>query len=183
MNKYIALFTTFLKIGGFTFGGGYAMIPLIEKEVVENRKWIEKEEMLDVFAISQSIPGAIAINTATLVGYKVAGRIGALCATLGVILPSFLIIVLIATFFLDISDSKAVDAVFKGINGAVILLIFFAARRMIISSVKNNLTIILFILTVVIVTFTSVSPILLIILGGLVGALIYQIKKRKGGEL
>jgi chromate transporter len=170
MNKYWALFITFFKIGSFTFGGGYAMIPLIEKEIV------------DIFAISQSIPGAIAINTSTLVGYKIGGRIGALCATLGVILPSFFNIVIIATFFLKISESKEVEAVFLGINGAVILLIFFAARRMIISSVKSNLTIILFIMTVLIVTFTSISPIYLIILGGLIGALNYLVKKRKGAK-
>ncbi|MDA3845558.1 MAG: chromate transporter [Vallitaleaceae bacterium] len=182
MNKYWALFITFFKIGSFTFGGGYAMIPLIEKEIVEKNNWMDHDEIIDIFAVSQSIPGAIAINTSTLVGYKIGGRIGALCATLGVILPSFCIIVIIATFFLKISESKEVEAVFLGINGAVILLIFFAARRMIISSVKSNLTIILFIMTVLIVTFTSISPIYLIILGGLIGALNYLVKKRKGAK-
>ncbi len=98
-DKVIKLFMSFFKIGLFTFGGGFAMIPLIEKEIVDTRKWIHREDIIDLFAISQSIPGAVAINTATLVGYKVAGRIGAIVATAGVALPSIVIISLIAVFF------------------------------------------------------------------------------------
>ncbi len=100
------------------------MIPLIEKEIVDRRKWIHREDIIDLFAISQSIPGAVAINTATLVGYKVVGRIGAIIATLGVALPSIVIISLIAIFFGEIADMKIVAWIFTGINAAVILLYF-----------------------------------------------------------
>lgn len=181
MNKFLQLFITFFKLGAFTFGGGYAMIPLIEREIVDNHGWIDRDEILDVFAIAQSIPGAIAINTSTLVGFKVGGRLGAICATLGVILPSFMIILSIATFFVGISEAPAVEAIFTGINGAVILLIFFAARKMIINAVKDKITIVLFLLTVGIIYFTDISPIILIVSGGLIGALIYKVTKRKEG--
>lgn len=182
MNKYLQLFLTFFKLGAFTFGGGYAMIPLIEREIVDNHGWIDKDEIMDVFAIAQSIPGAIAINTSTLVGFKVKGRIGALCATFGVILPSFLIILAIATFFVGISDQPIVEAIFTGINGAVILLIFFAARKMIINAVKDKITVVLFLATVAIVFFTDISPIILIVVGGCVGAFLYWLTKRKGAS-
>ena len=92
MNLYIKLFLTFLKIGAFTFGGGYAMIPLISREAVENHKWIEDKDILDIVAIAESTPGPIAVNAATFVGYRVGGVLGAFCATLGVVLPSFVII-------------------------------------------------------------------------------------------
>jgi len=102
MKQLKDIFVTFFMIGLFTFGGGYAMIPLIEKEIVEKKKWVEKEEITDILAVSQSIPGAIAINSATFIGFKIKGRIGAIAATLGVILPSFVIISFIAAFFRQI---------------------------------------------------------------------------------
>lgn len=179
IKQCIELFLVFFKIGAFTFGGGYAMIPLIEKEIVTNKKWIEKDDIINLFAISQSIPGAIAINTSTLVGYKIAGKRGAIFATLGVIIPSFLIILCIATFFMKISDSKQVDAVFTGINAAVIVMIFLAAKKMMKSAIKDKLTIVILLLTVVIVLFTNVSPIFIIILSSLPGLYIYFRKERK----
>ncbi len=176
-NQILKLFFSFFKIGIFTFGGGFAMIPLIEKEIVDRRKWIHREDIIDLFAISQSIPGAVAINTATLVGYKVVGRIGAIIATLGVALPSIVIISLIAIFFGEIADMKIVAWIFTGINAAVILLIFHASLRMGKVAVKDLITTIIFIVTVGVVVFTDISPIILIILGGLIGGGLYFVEK------
>lgn len=173
MNIYLELFKVFFKIGAFTFGGGYAMIPIIEEEIVDNKAWVKKEEVFDLFAISQSIPGAIAINTSTLVGYKIAGKLGAICATLGVILPSFFIITIIATFFSKISDSVTVHAIFKGINGAVIVLILLAARKMLKIALHDSLSVILVIITVALILFTNISPIFIILFGGLLGLGLY----------
>lgn len=116
-------FKTFFKIGLFTLGGGYAMIPIIQEEVVERHKWIEKEQMLDLIAIAQSCPGVFAINISTFVGYKIGKVKGALCTTLGAALPSFLIILLIAIFFRHFQDHPTVAAIFRGIRPAVVALI------------------------------------------------------------
>lgn len=177
IKTYLELFRVFFKIGAFTFGGGYAMIPLIEEEIVTVKGWVEKEDMIDMLAVSQSIPGAIAINTSTLVGYKVAGKLGAIFATLGVILPSFLIISIIAMFFSKISDSNIVETIFVGISGAVIVLIFLAAIKMLKVAVKDLLSVILVIITVLVVLFTDVSPIYLIMFGGVTGVILYGIMK------
>lgn len=166
---YWQLFKSFFKIGLFTFGGGYAMIPLIEEEIVDKKKWIKKEEILDLFAIAQSIPGAIAINTATLVGYKKAKKIGGICATFGVILPSFIIISIIASFFSRLADLSLVHAIFMGINGAVILLIFKAALKMTKLSVIDTLSAITLVLTVLLILFTSINPVFMILFGALIG--------------
>lgn len=178
MKLLFELFTVFFKIGAFTFGGGYAMIPLIEEEIVTHKKWVDKEEVYDLFAVSQSIPGAIAINTSTLVGYKIAGKLGAICATFGVILPSFIIISIIATFFGSIADLPVVIAIFAGINGAVVVLILLAAKKMIKVALHDNLSIILIIVTVLIIVFTNISPIFLILAGALIGLSLYALERR-----
>ena len=122
-NIYIQSFKTFLKIGAFTLGGGYAMIPIIEAEVVDKYKWIEKEEFLDLIAIAQSCPGVFAINVSIFIGYKLRKLRGALCTCLGTALPSFLIILLIAMFFKRFEDNTTVEAIFRGIRPAVVALI------------------------------------------------------------
>lgn len=173
MKVYLNLFFVFFRIGLFTFGGGYAMIPLIEKELVTNKKWIHEEDMIDIFAIAQSIPGAIAINTSTLVGYKIAGKIGAVFATLGVILPSFTIITIIATFFVKIADLSVVEAIFTGINGAVVVLVFLAAKNMIKAAVIDKLTFAILCVTVIMMVLTDISPIFLIMAGSIPGIISY----------
>ncbi len=180
IKEYLELFWVFLKIGAFTFGGGFAMIPLIEKEIVVNKKWIEKDEIINLFAVSQSIPGAIAINTSTLVGYKVGGKKGAIIATCGVILPSFVIILGIATFFAKIADSKVVEAVFIGINGAVIVMILMAAKKMIKAGVKDILTLVIMIATILCIFLLKISPVVMIIIGSLIGFIKYRIKNKEG---
>jgi chromate transporter len=123
MRKILEMFISFLKIGAFTFGGGYAMIPLIEEEVVKNKKWIEKEEFIDILVVSQSLPGALAVNCSIFLGYKIGGVIGGIMALLAVVLPSFLIIIIIAAFFMQFRDNYYVNAAFKGITAAVPMLV------------------------------------------------------------
>lgn len=122
-NFYIDSFKTFFKIGLFTFGGGYAMIPLIENEVVDKHKWLDKEEFIDIIAIAQSCPGVMAINASVFIGYKLKKLRGALCSCLGTALPSFIIILAIAMFFHQFEDNKVVAAIFRGIRPAVVALI------------------------------------------------------------
>lgn len=125
-NKLLKLFLTFFKIGAFTFGGGYAMIPLIQRETVENNKWISDEDMLDIIAIAESTPGPIAINTATFIGYKTAGVWGSFFATLGTVLPSFVIILIISLLLRQFEDLKPVVYAFTGIRAGVLALILKA---------------------------------------------------------
>lgn len=123
MKFYLRLFWAFFKIGAFTFGGGYAMIPLIQREVVHRKKWLAEEEFIDMLAIAQSVPGPISLNTAVFVGNKVKGIKGSLVASLGIILPSFIVILLIALVFTEFKDNPGVERVFKGIRPAVVALI------------------------------------------------------------
>ena len=132
-------FKTFFKIGIVTFGGGYAMIPLIEEEVVNKHHWVKKEELLDLIAIAQSCPGVFAINISTFIGYKLNKRKGALCATLGAALPSFIIILLIAMFFHQFKDNPVIAAMFRGIRPAVVALIAVPTFRL-AQSAKITLT-------------------------------------------
>ena len=127
MQRLTTIFVSFLKIGMFTFGGGYAMLPLIERELITKRKWIEQKEFLDLLTLAQSVPGPIAVNTAVFVGYKVRGLRGAAAALLGTVTPSFVIILAIAIFFAGIRQNPVVDAAFKGMRPAVVALIASAA--------------------------------------------------------
>ena len=130
MNRNLSLFLTFMKIGAFTFGGGYAMIPLIQREVVEEKKWINESELMDRIAIAESTPGPIAINSATFVGHHVGGFRGAFCATLGVILPSFAIIAAISYVLQQFERLRAVKYAFMGIRAGVLALILKAFWNM-----------------------------------------------------
>ena len=129
-SQLLPLFLTFLKIGAFTFGGGYAMIPIIQREAVENRRWITDDDILEIIAIAESTPGPIAINSATFVGSRVAGTAGAACATLGVILPSFVCILIIARLLEAFQHLKPVQYAFFGIRAGVLALILKAFWNM-----------------------------------------------------
>ena len=137
MPKLLALFLSFLKIGAFTFGGGYAMISLLENEFVAKKQWIAKDEFLDILAVSESTPGPIAINTATYIGYKVCGVLGSLLATLAVCLPSFTIIFIISLFFDRFLEIQWVGYAFRGIQVAVVYLIGSAGIKLVRNSEKN----------------------------------------------
>ena len=119
----LKLFTTFFKIGLFSFGGGFAMIPLIQREVIERHKWIDNKDFVDMLVLAQSTPGPIAVNTAVFVGYKTAGIAGAVAATLGTVLPSFIVILLLALFFAEVRENRYVDAAFRAMRPAVVALI------------------------------------------------------------
>ncbi len=123
MPILLQLFTTFFKIGLFSFGGGFAMIPLIQREVIERQKWIGDKDFLDMLVLAQSMPGPIAVNTAVFVGYKTAGMMGAIAATLGTVLPSFVVILLLALFFAEVRENRYVDAAFRAMRPAVVALI------------------------------------------------------------
>lgn len=136
-KKLLPLFWTFFKIGAFTFGGGYAMIPLIQKETVENHKWITDDDILEIIAIAESTPGPVAINSATFVGYKTCGFWGAVCATFGVVVPSFLIILLISYILDAFQGLKPVQYAFNGIRAGVLALLFKALWSMFKKSPKG----------------------------------------------
>lgn len=176
MKNLFQMFWTFFKIGSFTFGGGYAMIPLIEKEVVENHNWLTKEEFLDILVIAQSFPGALAINTCTFIGYKIGRLPGAILGLLGVSLPSFFIIVLIAMFFEKFRSLHIVERMFKGINAAVPLLVLVAVVSLSKSIKKNINNILIIIFTVILVVLFDINPVIIIIFSAIYG-IIYNRKK------
>ena len=166
-----SLFTTFFRIGLFTLGGGYAMIPLIEEEVVNRKKWVSKEEMLDLIAIAQSCPGVFAINIATFIGYKLNKVRGAIATTLGTALPSFLIILAIAIFFKQFEDNKVVAAIFRGIRPAVVALIAVPTFRLGQRAKLNKFTIWIPVFCALAIWALGVSPIYIIIIAGVAGYL------------
>ena len=184
----LRLFLTMFKIGLFTFGGGYAMIALLEDEFVAKKKWLEKNEFLDMLAIAESTPGPIAINSATYIGYRSAGVLGSLCATLGVCLPSFIIIFTISLFFDAFLEIKYVQYAFRGIQVAVIYLILSAGLKMLRQLDKTPLSVSLFCIATVALLLSSffaagLSVILFILAGGAVGLSAYLIGKlRRGGN-
>ncbi len=175
------MFYSFFKIGAFTIGGGYAMIPLIEKEVVDKKQWIDREEFVDMLALSQSAPGPIAINTAIFVGYKMAGPVGVIFTLLGSVLPSFLIILIIAAFFTGIKDSVAVERMFKGIRPAVVALIAAPVIRMGKSAKITKKTIIIPIIATILVAFLKITAVYVIIAAAVLG-IIYGRFIKKGGD-
>ncbi len=183
LKLLIELFATFFKIGSFTFGGGYAMIPLIEREVVENKKWVTSDEVIDVFAVAQSMPGAIAINSSTFIGYKIAGKRGAIIATAGVILPSLLIITVIAMFFSKVQDSPIVKAVFSGIRPAIVALILTAAIKVSKTSIVDKIGLVLAVLAVILVVVFDVQAIVVILGGAAVGLGIYYLFPLKAARI
>ncbi|MFA6675418.1 MAG: chromate transporter [Bacilli bacterium] len=146
-HRLINLFLTFLKIGILTFGGGYAMIPIIEKEVVEKQKWIDQSEMFDILSISQSTPGPVSVNTATFVGYRLAGFWGSFFATLGLVTPSFFIILLISFFYQTFLSWEIVSATFLGIRAGVVILLIDATIRLKKMMKLTPLTIAMFLIT------------------------------------
>lgn len=181
------LFFTFFKIGLFTFGGGYAMIALLEEEFIQRRKWLDKDEFLDMTAIAESTPGPVAINSATYLGYKLAKVPGAATATVAVCLPSFLIIYAISLFFEQFTQLTVIANAFKGIQVCVIYLIFSAGVRMLKALDKSPfatgvLAAVMLVMVGLSLAGVSVSSILLILLSGAAGVAAWLIGRRKEGE-
>ena len=165
------LFSSFFKIGAFTLGGGYAMIPMIEAEVVDKHQWIDKEEFLDLIAIAQSCPGVFAINTSIFIGYKLKKMRGALCASLGTALPSFLIILLIAIFFHRFMEVSWIAAMFRGIRPAVVALIAVPTFNMAKSAGISLVNCWIPIASAVLIWLVGVNPIFILIAAGIGGYL------------
>lgn len=176
MGQYLSLFTTFFKIGAFTFGGGWAMISIIEREIVDKHKWIKREEFLDLLAVAQSLPGILAVNIATAVGDKIKGPKGSMIAAAGTILPSFLIILAIAIFLTPdlIKNNKVISAVFMGIRPAVVALIIAPVITSAKAAKLNFKTVWIPLVVALLISFDLgplSNPILFIVLGGLGGFL------------
>ena len=169
MKKTLTMFWTFFKIGAFTFGGGYAMIPLIETEVVTKKKWLSKEDFLDIIVISQTFPGALAVNSSIFIGYRISGLLGAIIGLLGVVLPSFFIIVCIAVFFMKFRDYYYVNLIFEGISAAVPMLILIAVVSLSKSLKKSYANLIIIIVSMASILIFNVHPVIVILLSGLYG--------------
>lgn len=185
MGKLGRLFFTFLKIGAFTFGGGYAMIALLETEFIDRKKWMTREEFLDMVAIAESTPGPVAINSATYIGYKVAGVAGAALATLAVSLPSFIIIYLISLFFERFLALEWVARAFRGIQVCVVYLILTAGLDMLKSLRRDALSLVIFFCVLAVMTAFSIfsvgfSSIFYILISGLVGLTAYSLRRLSG---
>ena len=183
----LTLFLTMLKIGLFTFGGGYAMIALLENEFVEKKKWLEKDEFLDVAAIAESTPGPIAINAATYIGYKNAGIIGSIIATLGICIPSFIIIYAISLFFDAFLSLTLVAYAFKGIQICVVYLILTAGLKMLAHMKKNAFNMIIISTTLICMVMFSLfavkfSTIFYIMISGACGVVVYLLGKIRKEE-
>jgi chromate transporter len=184
MKKYLTLFLTMLKIGLFTFGGGYAMIALLENEFVSRKKWIEKDEFLDMVAIAESTPGPIAINSATYLGYKILGVTGSLTATIAVCIPSFFIIYVISLFFGAFLSLTLVSYAFKGIQVCVIYLIFSAGIKLLKGIKKTAFNISIICIVIASMVFTTLfaikfSTVYYILIAGMVGIFAYFINNLK----
>ena len=169
MNIYLEAFGIFFKIGAFTIGGGYAMVPLIENEIVTKRNWISKDDFIDLLAIAQSAPGILAVNISIFIGYKLRGIRGSLVTALGTVLPSFVIILAIAMFFHNFKDNPIVERIFKGIRPAVVALIAAPTFSMAKSAKVNRYTLWIPVISALLIWLLGFSPIWIIIAVGVGG--------------
>ena len=179
MNELWQLFITFAKIGVMTFGGGAAMLPMLQRELVDNRGWVEEEELMDYYAIGQCTPGIIAVNTATFVGRKLRGDIGGLFATAGMVFPSLVIILTLATIITSVSDLAWVQNAFAGIRACVCVQIFNAVRKLAQKAIVDKWTVGIFTAVLAAAVFTDLSPVVFVVLAAAAGILLKQ-KEVKG---
>ena len=179
MKTLWELYYTWFKMGLFTFGGGYAMLPMIQREVIDKHHWCSEEEIMDYYAIGQVTPGIIAVNTATFVGYDVKGVPGGIIATLGVISPSIVIITIIAGLITNFSELAVVQSALRGIQVAVCALMFTAVVKLYKNSVKNAVSFVIFAVALVLAYFTNISTVILVIAAGAVGYALSVMRKEK----
>jgi chromate transporter len=179
VNIYLEAFGIFFKIGAFTIGGGYAMVPLIENEIVKKRKWIAQDDFMDLLAISQSAPGILAVNISIFIGYKLKGIRGSIITALGTVLPSFIIILAIALFFHNFKDNVIVERIFKGIRPAVVALIAAPTFTMAKSARINRYNMWIPVVSALLIWLLGFSPIWIIIAAGIGGFLWGQWKRRR----
>ena len=199
LNLYLDLFLTFAKVGVCTFGGGYAMLPILQREVVEKKGWATEEELTDYFAIGQCTPGVIAVNTATFIGQKYKGNLGGTVATFGVVFPSLIIITIIAAFLTNFAEYPVVRHALAGINAAVVALIAVSVLKLGKSTLKDAPAVCIFLAVLVLSELSGLlglpadtpagrvldllaSPVVLVVLAGVTGVLLAQVSRsRKGG--
>lgn len=169
------MFVTFFKIGAFTFGGGYAMIPIIQNEIVDKHKWINEEEFIDALSLTQASPGPVAVNTSIYVGYKLRKIPGAIVCTIGTVLPSFIIISIIARFFTEFRGNAIMEKVFMGVRPAVVALILAAVYKLFKSNMKDNIygKLAIILLTIGATIYLNISPMWIILIGA-VASVIYN---------
>lgn len=179
MKEIINIFLVFAKMGAVTFGGGYAMLPILRKEIVEKRNWFTEEEIMDFYAISQGLPGIIAINVSVFIGYARKKGVGAISSALGMVTPSIIIITIIAMFLSNFQDNAYVGYALSGISVCVSALIIDSVIAMWKKGVKDIFGVILFAIMLICMVFTNISPILLVILSAVSGVLY---KKKVGGK-
>ncbi len=179
MHIILDIFLSFLKIGAFTIGGGYAMFSVIEEEVVENKKWLNEEEFIDGMAIAQSTPGVLAVNISTIIGYRIAGYAGMFAGILGAVLPSFLIVVLLSKLLILYKDTRLFIAIFNGIKPAVVALIFLSVYRIGKTTKISLKTVAIPIAIALIIKFTSISPIYIILAIIIFGNIFLMTRERK----
>lgn len=170
-NRLLDLFLTFLKIGAFTFGGGYAMMPIMHKEVVERKKWADDDDILKILVISESTPGVLAVNSATFIGYKIAGFFGSVVATLGVVLPSFVVISLISLFIVEFKSIELVNYMFLGIRAGVSMLILNAVFKLSKKMKKELFSYLIILIVFLVSVFTDFSVIYLLLFAAILGIL------------
>jgi len=173
--------TTFMKVGGFTLGGGYAMLPMIEREVIDRKKWIERQEVLDIYALAQSVPGAIAINSAMFIGYRLRGLLGAIFAGIGMITPSLLVILIIAQGFSKVQDNRMVISIMQGARAGVVALIVFVTWSIAKRSIKGRVDLTIGLAALVAVTFDLVSAVGVLLISALLGIVAYRLQDKKAG--
>ena len=178
MNLYINSFLTFFKVGAFTLGGGYAMIPLIEREVVDKKQWLDRTTFLDLIAVAQSVPGVFAMNMAIFVGYKLKGVKGSIITALGTILPSFITILAIALFFYGFKDNEVVVSVFKGIRPAVVALIAVPVLSTAKTAGITYKTVFIPVVTALLIWLLHLSPVY-IVMAAIIAGVIYQFYRQK----
>jgi chromate transporter len=173
-----SLFATFLRMGPLTFGGGYALIPVIEKEIVEKRKWLQSEEVADIVAVSGSVPGAVAVNSATLIGYRIAGIGGALSALLGIFLPTFVLMIGLSLVYVQMKDNPKIEAAFLSIRATVVAMIVYAAIKIGKTAVVDFATGALAAIAVCLLLFggSFVHPVWVIVFGALAGIAVVKIR-------
>lgn len=178
MKKFWELFLTFAKVGLITFGGGYAMIPILEREIVENRGWATEEELMDYYAVGQCTPGVIAVNTATFVGNKLCGTLGGIVATCGIVFPSLVIIVVIAAALENFTDIPAVKSAFAGIRVCVCVLIFNAVVKLWKKAVPDKGALALCLAVFILSVFFDISPVVFVVLCAAAGILFMKLGVR-----
>ena len=180
MSEYFDLFMTFAKIGGFTFGGGYAMLPILQREVVEKREWVTEDELMDYYAIGQCTPGIIAVNTATFVGYKRKGIPGGIISTLGMISPSVLIITVVALFLKQFMDNVWLSHALMGVRGVVCALMLNTVITLAKKSLVSRITWLICILAFLLSMLTDIPLIVIVLMAGIVGILMERFGKKEG---